>query len=437
MLLGHLGPSSEGDGKESPLGDSGRPWDVIIVGARVAGATLAAYLGQAGLRVLLLERARFPADFAQQGAWEAPTEQRWASIGALPLIEAIGPPWRHGYYAATEDVVLTYRFPPDDLAHSSRMMRRRVLDDLLARHAGSLPTVELRLGCTASELLWDGDRVVGVRAKEDGRSYKECATLVVGADGRHSWLARLVQAPEYVRIVSPKANYIADYANTNVEPEMTARVWDSVGSMGMGMMEDGLVTIGMGVPLAELDAFRAGLPDSFEQRLRRHPLYRDLLDGAVRASKIGGAVDLAMYKRRPYGPGWALVGDAGYHLDPLAARGVTAAVASAELLARAIVDAHGGSVPETTAFGRFHAERDEILAPEWDVTYGAIMREPPTERDVAEARLLADRPELVALHIEIMQGKRPAAELEVIFDAALGPGEASPSGRDVGDRLSV
>jgi hypothetical protein len=62
-----------------------------------------------------------------------------------------------------------------------------------------------------------------------------------------------------------------------VEPEMTARVWDSVGQLGMGMMEDGLVTIGIGVPLVELEAFRAGLPDSFERRLRRHPLYQQQL----------------------------------------------------------------------------------------------------------------------------------------------------------------
>jgi flavin-dependent dehydrogenase len=410
---------------------------VIIVGARVAGSTLAAYLGRAGARVLLLERARFPADFPQQGAWEPPTEQRWASVGIMPLIDAIGPPRRHGYYAATEDTVLCYRFPADDPAHSSRMMRRRVLDDLLARHAGSLSTVELRMGSAARDLLWDGERVAGVRVVDSGRTYDERAALVVGADGRHSWLARLVEAPEYERIVSPKANYIADYADTNVEPEMTSRVWDKVGSMGMGMMEDGIVTIGMGVPLVELETFKAGLPDSFEQRLRRHPLYRQQLGDAVRVSKIGGAVDLSMYKRRPYGPGWALVGDAGYHLDPLAARGVTAAVASADLLARAMLDAHGGSTPETAAFGRYQAARDEELAPEWDVTYGAIMREPPTPRDVAEARLLAERPELVMLHTAIMLGQRDAAELQAVFDDVLGAGSVSPSGRAVGDRLSV
>jgi flavin-dependent dehydrogenase len=89
---------------------------------------------------------------------------------------------------------------------------------------------------------------------------------------------------------------------------MSVRVWDQVGSMGMVMMEDNLVTIGMGVLLTELDAFRAGLPETFEKRLRRHPLYQQQLGDGFRVSPVGGAVDLSMYKRKPHGPGWALVG---------------------------------------------------------------------------------------------------------------------------------
>jgi flavin-dependent dehydrogenase len=393
---------------------------VIVVGARVAGSTLAAYLGQAGLRTLLVDRVTFPAYVPRQGSWEQPTERRWANLGVLPLIEATGAPARRGYYSGVEDAILTYRFPVGDPAGYSKMVRRIVLDDILARFAGSLLTVELRTGVAANQLLWEDDRVVGLRLIQNGREHEERARIVVGADGRHSWLARQVQASEYERIVSPKANFIADYADTSLEPDMSVRVWDQVGSMGMVMMEDRLVTIGMGVLLTELADFRAGLPDSFERRLRRHPLYRQQLGDGVRVSPIGGAVDLSMYKRKPYGPGWALVGDAGYHLDPLAARGTTAAVASAELLSQAICHHLGGEKPEAEAFGRYHAQRDELLAPEWDVTYGAIMRPPPTERDVEEARLLASRPDLVEQHIEVMRGLRDAGEFRQTVDAALG-----------------
>jgi flavin-dependent dehydrogenase len=402
------------------LGGWNRPWDVVVVGARVAGATLAAYLGRAGLRTLLVDRATLPAYVPRQGSWEHPTEQRWASLGVLPLIEATGAPARRGYYSGVEDAILAYRFPVGDPSGYSKLVRRIVLDDILARFAGALPTVELRLGVAANRLLWDDDRVVGLRLIEHGREYEERARLVVGADGRHSWVARQVQAPEYGRIVSPKANFIADYAGTNVEPDMSVRVWDQVGSMGMVMMEDRLVTIGMGVLLTELAEFRAGLPDSFERRLRRHPLYRQQVGDGVRVSPIGGAVDLSMYKRKPYGPGWALVGDAGYHLDPLAARGTTAAVASAELLSQAICHHLGGERTEAEAFGTYHAARDELLASEWDVTYAAIMRPPPTPRDVEEARLLASRPDLVAQHVEVMRHLRDADGFRRTLDAELG-----------------
>jgi flavin-dependent dehydrogenase len=127
-----------------------------------------------------------------------------------------------------------------------------------------------------------------------------------------------------------------------------------------------------------------------------------------------------MYKRKPYGPGWALVGDAGYHLDPLAARGTTSAVLSADLLATAIQQQLGGERPAEDGYADFQAARDEQLAPEWDVTYTAIMRPPPAERDVQEARLLASRPDLVEHHILVMRGLRDAAEFRAILDAELG-----------------
>jgi flavin-dependent dehydrogenase len=189
--------------------------------------------------------------------------------------------------------------------------------------------------------------------------------------------------------------------------------------MGMVMMEDKLVTIGMGVWLTELEQFRAGLPDSFEQRLRRHPLYAQQLGDGVRVSPIGGATNLVMYKRKPYGPGWALVGDAGYHLDPLAARGTTAAVLQADLLAQAIQQHLGGDQPEAEAYARFHTRRDEQLQKEWDVTYTAIVRPAPTPREIEEARLLASRPDLLEQHVEVLRGLRDADAFRRTVDAAL------------------
>ncbi|MFN8526384.1 MAG: NAD(P)/FAD-dependent oxidoreductase [Chloroflexota bacterium] len=400
-------------------------WDVIIVGARVAGATLAGFLGQAGLRTLLVDRMQFPAYYPRQASWGLETEERWATLGVLPRINALGAPARRGYFTATEDAVLTYRFPEGEPSVYNKMARRLVLDPLLAENAASFPSVELRLGVTASSLCWDQDRVAGLRLARDGGEYQEPARLVVGADGRHSWLARQVKAARHEYVPAPKANFIADYAGTNVQPDMSVRVWDQVGSMGMAMMEDSLVTVGVGVPLTEIQEFRAGLPDTFERRLRHHPLYDSQIGSGKRVSPVGGAVDLGMYKRKPYGPGWALVGDAGYHLDPLAARGTTAAVAGAQLLADAIVSYLAGDSPEPAAFERYQAERDRVLASEWDVSLAAMTRGTPTERDVQEARLLASRPDLVERHILVLRGLADADEFRATLEAELGPRSAT------------
>ena len=116
-----------------------------------------------GSETLLIERARLPAYIPRQGSFERPTEERWAEIGVMPQIEATGTPTRRGYYTATEDAIAAYRFPVGDPVGYSRMVRRLTLDEILAKHAGSLPTVELRMGVSASDVLWDGDRVVGLR----------------------------------------------------------------------------------------------------------------------------------------------------------------------------------------------------------------------------------------------------------------------------------
>ena len=146
-----------------------------------------------------MERARLPAYIPRQGSFERPTEERWAEIGVMPKIEATGTPTRRGYYTATEDAIAAYRFPVGDPVGYSRMVRRLTLDPILANHAGSLPAVELRMGLSASELLWDGDRVVGVRLAEHGRVYEERARLIVGADGVHSTVRELVFGPSFVR----------------------------------------------------------------------------------------------------------------------------------------------------------------------------------------------------------------------------------------------
>jgi flavin-dependent dehydrogenase len=394
-----------------------RRWDVAVVGARLAGATLAAHLGRAGLRVLLLDRARFPSALAQQGSWETETNRRWAALGVLPAVEALGAPRLTGHDVVTAGVSVRYDYPA--VEHGYRMVvRRAALDHALARYAASFPSVEFRDGFAATGLMRDGERVVGVRGTHGGRPVEERATLVVGADGRNSWLARQVGAPSYEEVPSPWAFYIADYAGSATPRNRITFAWNEAGFFVVAPVDGDAVTTGVGVRADQVDAFRAGLPGTFEERLRSEPRLREVVGDGRRVTRVGGAVGLRMRKRAPAGPGWALVGDAGYHLDPMAARGTTAAVAGATLLAETILAPAGDGLSDHALAG-YQVRRDAVLQPEWGLTRSVIAMTAPSADDVMRARVLAAHPELCALQMRAFFGLTPRAEYDQAFAATL------------------
>ena len=355
-------------------------WDAIIVGARISGATLAAWLAKAGLRVLLLERARFPKHVHQQGSIGPDVARRFAALGVLPTLEALGAPRVRGQDLSTAGVLVRYDFPPEP--HCWRMtIRRGRLDAALAAFAASLPGVDFRPGVAVTGLLHERGRVVGVSTGHG----EARAEIVIGADGRHSLVARLVQAPTYEELVSPWASYIADYEAPAAPRDRSTMAWTANSHMVVGPVDEWLVTSAMGVRLADLDAFRAQLPGSYHAWLRQDRHMAAVLEGARLVDRVGGAVGLRMHKRVPVGPGWALVGDAGYHLDPMGARGMTAGVLGASLLAEKLV---GGDLAS------YQLERDALLQPEWDFTLGTLALQPPTDADVARARAHAADPAL-------------------------------------------
>jgi flavin-dependent dehydrogenase len=185
------------------------------------------------------------------------------------------------------------------------------------------------------------------------------------------------------------------------------------------MADDGLLTANVSIQESELDDFRRHLPRSFEERLRSHPHFRAVLGDGKRESAISGACHLKMYKRIPYGAGWALVGDAGYHLDPITAKGVTAATVSARLLAERICAAIAGHTTFEAALRQYHQERDQQLADEWTVTQRAMTKGPPDEQDRLQARLLADRPELRHLQMQAYFGFIPMSAFHQAVSEAL------------------
>ena len=171
--------------------------DVIVVGARVAGASTALLLARRGLDVLVVDRASFPSETLSSHQVQVPGVARLARWGVLGALQAAGtPPTRRVRFDAGP-VVLDAALPVVDGADALLSPRRSVLDTALvdaARAAGA----EIRERCTLEEVLASDGRVTGVRVRERGGApVTERARLVVGADGRHSAVAKAVGAAAY------------------------------------------------------------------------------------------------------------------------------------------------------------------------------------------------------------------------------------------------
>jgi 2-polyprenyl-6-methoxyphenol hydroxylase-like FAD-dependent oxidoreductase len=349
-------------------------YDVVVVGARVAGATLATLLGRLGLRVLLLDQARFPSDTLSTHVIFDDSFTVWEEIGAWPRIEAIGAvemPW-----------IFWNRTAPDSDIEGdiwgvggrdySLCLRRILLDHALVETASETPGVDLVTGAKVREVLWEGGRVVGVRYElSHGTAPRQSVArgdLVVGADGRLSFVAEAVGAPMYN--VVPPANFPFYTYLVGVEPlEPPAFELYESPQLGMIMLTPCDGDIFMGVVYTEqsqYDTFRKDHEQLFWERFTGDPRLAPRLRRAEQIAPVRGRGDLVNLLRVAAGPGWALVGDSGQHKDPIFGQGIGDAVRTAKLLAGYVEKAVSGVLDWDAALAEFHAYRDADLLPGYD-----------------------------------------------------------------------
>jgi 2-polyprenyl-6-methoxyphenol hydroxylase-like FAD-dependent oxidoreductase len=145
-------------------------FDVIIVGARVAGSLTAALLGRHGWRVLLLDRNGFPSDTLSTHFFRWPALEVFRRAGVFDEVHATGAPPLRNYLNDLDDHVFTEPVTGEHGLEYSLCVRRIALDEILLRRAGREGTVEVRERTTVRGLLRDGQRVVGVRASREGRN---------------------------------------------------------------------------------------------------------------------------------------------------------------------------------------------------------------------------------------------------------------------------
>jgi 2-polyprenyl-6-methoxyphenol hydroxylase-like FAD-dependent oxidoreductase len=332
-------------------------YDVLIVGARPAGAATAMLLARAGLRVLVVDRSRYGADTLSTHALMRGGVVQLRRWGLLDRIVELGTPAiRHTTFRyAADEVVIPIK--PSHGIDALYAPRRTVLDPLLVDAAVGAGA-EIRYGVTVTGVERDRrDRVCGIVGRDGaGRRITVSAGLVVGADGMRSAVAEHVGSPVERR---------GDGASAVVYG-----YWSGVETSGYEWMFRPNACTGV-IPTngGQVCVFVAATP----ARVGRGG--RDVLEALIAEASPETAVRLRAgaaptgvrtfagrpgFMRRAWGPGWALVGDAGYWKDPLTAHGLTDALRDAELLARAISASMAGGVTETDALAGYQASRDRL-----------------------------------------------------------------------------
>jgi 2-polyprenyl-6-methoxyphenol hydroxylase-like FAD-dependent oxidoreductase len=376
-------------------------FDVIVVGARCAGSSTALLLARRGYRILLVDRAEFPSDTLSGHAIHPAgmaSLQRW---GLLDRIRSAGaPPMRVQNFDVGPFRLTGTPLPVDGIS-DLYCIRRTVLDALLLEEAASAG-VEVRLGFTVKDLLWDGDRVIGIRGRHHGTEVTARATVVVGADGKHSAVARAVGAPTYRDVPSLTCNAYSYWNGTGID-ELELYPRDGRFSVAVGT-NDGLAIVNSAWPIAEAPAVRADVERCFFDALDAAGDLGDRLRAGRREERFRFTTDLDNFFRRPWGPGWALVGDAGYHKDPLTAQGMTDAFRDAELLANAIDAGMCGSEPVLAALADYERTRNAVAGPMYDFTLRLACLEPPPPEQQQLLGSLRDDPEGIAEFLGLMAG---------------------------------
>jgi flavin-dependent dehydrogenase len=342
--------------------------DAIVVGARAAGAATGMLLARAGLDVLVVDRARFGSDTLSTHALMRGAVLQLARWGLLGELLAAGTPMVRRTvvrYGGPEEIV---PIRPHERFAGLCAPRRTVLDPILAegaRRAGA----DVRFGVGVTGLRRDADgAVTGVflsEGKPGGTLAEVRAPIVIGADGGHSAVARAVGAPVTQQARHSSAFLLALYSGVETDGYqwLYGHAPDGAGrSAGIIPTDGGLVCAWAGVPWETFGGRRPEehLAETFSQI---GPDWWERLAAGRREGPVRAFPGRPGYLRRPWGAGWALVGDAGYFKDPITAHGITDALRDAELLSRAVISAHGDPGQLLTNLTGYEHVRDELSLP--------------------------------------------------------------------------
>ena len=351
-----------------------KEYDAIVIGARCAGSPTAMLLARKGYRVLVVDRATFPSDTISTHVLQPLGVKALSGWGLLGRLVATGCPPIHTY---------TFDFGPFTLAGAPGLAeapvaycpRRTVLDKLLV-DAAAEAGAEVRAGFVVEDVLTEDGRVTGIRGRSKASgSLIESARIVIGADGRRSTVAEQVKPQEYDQKPPLLAAHYAYWEGLPMDGRFETYIREKRGFAAVPT-HDALTVVIAGWPYAESAENKTDIEGNYLKTIDMAPAFADRLRSAKRVTPFAGAA-VPNYFRRPYGPGWSLVGDAGYNRDFITAQGIMNAFHDAGLCTAALDEflSKGKSFDE--AMSGYQRERDDRVKAMYDFTCQLATLEPP------------------------------------------------------------
>lgn len=339
--------------------------DVVVVGARLAGTTLAAELARRGRDVVVIDRARFPSDTLSTHVLFGGGIEELRHMGALDRILALDPSlMRWVEITIGGEVVLSERWgsvgETDYVLCIPRLLQDEILVDVARGHGA-----DIREGWEFKDLVWSAGRVSGIRCRDaDGDERELRAKLVVGADGRRSAVAARAGAWRPYRTSKNGRGLVFRYVD---DPHVgdrlneTASQWRDGGSVCMtfpSAPRPRMIALVMG-PASDVSRARKDPDGVWAEFLRRHPGFAERIEGATNQSKLRSTADVPAYFRASSGPGWALAGDSGHFKDAVIGNGQRDAVRMGRTLGEAVAPVLDDAPGLDAALRRWERWRDD------------------------------------------------------------------------------
>jgi menaquinone-9 beta-reductase len=320
-------------------------YDLIIVGGGPAGAVTALYAARRGLRILLLDKSRFPRD---KICGDAITGKAISILRDLQLERAIvdlpGVRFRKLLFGSAKhiEVEIDLDRPRRRDLVTGYVIRRRVFDEFLFSRARAAATTCVE-GFTVDGLVCENHRVCGVVGHDStsGLRREFRSSIVVGADGYRSIVARqvgsyaidpahwLVAIRRYYRNVAGPPDCIQLHYVSAVTP----------GYFWIFPLDDGFANVGIGMLLLTMKKKRVKLTEALDITVR-DPFFAPRFADAMPAEKpVGWHLPVGSMHRPCCGPGYLSVGDAAGLIDPFTGEGIANAMHSGRIAAEAAATA--------------------------------------------------------------------------------------------------